>query len=240
MFRCHCANRGRSWPQSRLESESSSRRFGETTGLKKGMNFGKAERDEMLERMPVAAQVDAIAACAAQHELAAATLAVGRHFVHEHIESDDWRHGASRIGETYLVAAGNLARTSRDRRCIASAGGPAHARAREIALGNREPRHRLAPPFTPEMELDTIAVDVGMLVVELGIRRIGRAEMERGLAHGDEDLELRFVGSDEYVRARCTRIAPAVLGATIVGLGEVAREREWVRSGCLRGCGRQL
>jgi hypothetical protein len=81
------------------------------------------------------------------------------------------------------------------------------------------------PPSRREVELHPIAVDVGVLVVESGIRGVSCAEHHLGLLDRDLDLEMPLRRAERYGGTRRASLLPTLLRSPVCPLTEVEHER---------------
>src|SRR5262249_17685414 len=124
------------------------------------------ERDETIGVLPIASQIDELAVRTAQDELTAASLTSSRHLVHDHIDRVRDR------GEVEVGLVPGVPRSPSRARCRDRDGRADRPNMNRcgLALGNEHPGCRSGRH--PNMELHTIAVDVGLLVV-VAVQRVG-------------------------------------------------------------------
>src|SRR5687767_2468875 len=102
-------------------------------------------------------------------------------------------------------------------------------------LRHDEPCRRSVPGGRGEIELDAIAVDVRMLVVEQRIRRVRRSKDRLRLLQRDLDHEVLLRCAELDPRARGTRVRPTLLGPAVRALPELERDRSSRRAKTGRG-----
>ena len=95
-------------------------------------------------------------------------------------------------------------------------------------LRDDKPGRGTVPAPADEIELDAVAVNVGMLVVERRIGSVGGAEDELGFLHRGFDHEVLSSRTERDHRARASRVPPTRLRPPVCLFAEIECERRMV------------